>query len=136
MNRPLLSLVHLLPDVSVNRSASSCWTPNGDIHAIYGYANWGLRLRYAVIRSFPRDATAEQIASDPRIRDDCSNTVLVRSETGAYVPVSTDGAVYIFEEDALHTFRVTLTENGDDLPLITEQSTIASIIADYRRFER
>jgi len=107
------------------------------IRAITGYANWwGLRLRYAVIRSFPRDATADDIGSDPRIRDDYTEMLYIRSETGAHVPVSTDGAVYLFAGDDLHAFKVTLTENGNDIPLITEQSTIASIIADYRRFER
>lgn len=135
MKRPFLRLLHLLPDISVGRSGFGCWTPHGDIYAITGYANWGLRLRYAVILSFPRNSTVDDRRSDSRIRDD-SDPPYIRSDSGAYVPVSTDGAVYIFNGDELHTFKVTLTENFDDLPSITEQSTIASILADYRRFER
>ena len=94
------------------------------------------RARRAPFRSFPTDATPDEIGSDPRIQDNYTDTLHVRSKTGVYVPVSTDGVVYIFEGDDLHSFRVRLTEAGDDLPLITEQSTIPSIMAAYRRFER
>ena len=66
--------------------------------------------------------------------DDCADIVRDRDTTGRYFPVSTNDMVYIFDADVLHIFKVRLTEAEDDLPLITAESTIQSILQEYRLF--
>jgi len=137
MKRPLLRLLHMLPDFTKGESGSGVCTLDGTrILSTTGYANWGLRLRYAVIRSFPPGYTPSEIDEDTRVREDYDNPPAVRLADGSYAPVDTDGAVYVFDGETLHSFKVTLTENGMDLPVINERSTIGSILEDFRAFER
>ena len=99
--------------------------------AEYGYARGGRTLLYAVIRSFPTNATPEQKSNDPRFQETASG-VLVRGKDGKMIPVGRDGTVYLFDGDNLRTMKIKAGE--DDVGLGGCQS-IDEIWASFRRFE-
>ena|SRR2546429_218441 len=99
--------------------------------AEYGYAGGGDRLLYAVIRSFPTNASDEQKSQDPRYRETQSGA-LVRDNDGRMIRVGRDGAIYLFDGDRLRTMKVKVGEA--DIGIANCQS-IDEIWARFQRFE-
>ena len=101
------------------------------IVAEYGYADGGNRLLYAVIRSFPTNASPQQKSQDPRYSEIRSG-VLVRDKNGRMIPVGHDGTVYLFEGDRLRTMKVNVAESDIG---IGRCRSMDEIWEQFRQFE-
>ena len=99
--------------------------------AEYGYARGGDVLLYAVIRSFPTNATPDQKSNDPRYRETDSGTE-VRNANGQMIPVGRDGTVYLFDRNNLRTMKVKVGE--PDIGIGNCQS-MDEIWANFKKFE-
>ncbi len=60
----------------------------------YGYSDGGDRLRYGILRTWPKDSTPEQRLHDPRVVRDSFGWPLIRHPDGRLVPARSDGYVY------------------------------------------
>src|SRR5687768_12745693 len=83
----------------------------------YGYSRGGDRLRYAIIRTFPKDSTAAERSLDKRVARSFLVWPLIRDADGRMVPAGTDGHVYFFTGETLKTMRVRMNEHTDTVPL-------------------
>ena len=112
-------------------SGESTVVGNSFVMAEFGYARGGRVLLYAIIRSFPTNAPAEQRAHDPRYREAASG-VFVRDNDGQMIPVGHDGTVYFFDGDHLRTMKV---KAGEDEVGIGSSKSMDEIWASFQRFE-
>jgi hypothetical protein len=122
-----------LPRLSVRQSGEGFACGDYLIVATYGYSDDGDRLRFAILRTWPKNSTPEQRAADPRIGRDFLRWPLVRDESGRLVPVGTDGNIYFFEGDNLKTMRVSMNEHTDTGPL-GRQRTLEEIWSYLQQF--
>ncbi|MBS0208217.1 MAG: hypothetical protein JSS27_04610 [Planctomycetes bacterium] len=100
----------------------------------FGYSLWGLKLRYAIVRSWPKDARLEERINDPRVGRDYLGRRLVRAENGKLVQPGSEGTVYLFDGAAIKTMRVQMNEHDDTVGLNTAQN-LDEVWAHFRRFE-
>jgi len=101
--------------------------------AEYGYSRGGDVLRWAILRTWPKDSTAEQRLLDPRVSRSFLVWPLLRAANGRLVPIGTDGNVYLFDGDKLKTMRVRMNEHTDTIPLEDSQ-TLEEMWAYLERF--
>ena len=130
----VLGAAYLFRSKSVGRSGESFRMGNSDIIVVYGYAEGGKRLRFAVVRSFPSDTPPNKKIQDPRIQDDYLDTLSVRGNDGHMIRVETDGTIYLFDGDHLRTMKVNMSESMDTVG-ISRCKSMEEIWAFFKRFE-
>ena len=101
--------------------------------AEYGYSRGGDELRWAILRTWPKDSTAEQRLLDPRVSRSFLVWPLVRNTNGRMIPVGSNGNVYFFDGDKLKTMRVRMNEHTDTIPLEDSQ-TLKEMCAYLEKF--
>ena len=99
----------------------------------YGYSRGGDRLRYAIIRTFPKDSTPAERLLDKRVARSFLVWPLIRDTDGRMVPVGADGHVYFFAGDTLKTMRVRMNEHTETMPL-EDSRTLDEMWAYLQRF--
>lgn len=121
---------------SITIGESSEWWIMDDqqVWVEYGYSQGGDRLRFAIIRTWPKDATPEQKILDGRVGRDFLGRLLVRDPDGRMSPVGLDGDVYFFEGDKLKRMRVRMSESDDTIGL-GNSKTLDEMWAHFKRFE-
>jgi len=141
--RVLITLVLLLAGLaatmawdrlSIRESGHGFVIENQIVLAEYGYSRDGDVLRWAIIRTWPRDSTEEQRRNDPRLSRNFYVWPLVRDTDGRMIRVGARGNVYFFDGDQLNTMRVTMNEHTDTIPL-EDARTLKEMWAYLKRFQ-
>jgi hypothetical protein len=99
----------------------------------YGYSQGGDRLRWAIIRTFPKASTTQERMLDKRVGRSFVVWPLIRDADGRMVPVGTDGNVYFFSDDKLKTMRVRMNEHTDTVPF-EDSKTLDELWAYLQKF--
>ena len=84
----------------------------------YGYFGNGDKLAFAIIQTFPIDASPEQKLADIRVDHNSGLTPLSRHNDGRYYGPDLSGTVYMFFGDELRTMNVEMDEHTDTVGLM------------------
>lgn len=101
------------------------------VDVMFGYADDGDRLLFAIVRSYPPGTPA----ADSRVKDDYGGAIFVRNNDGQMIPVKRDGRLYLFDEDNnVRTMKVKMNEHSDTDGL-THCRDMEEIWDLFKRFE-
>src|SRR6185295_11015259 len=92
--------------LSIRESGHGFLIEDQIVLAEYGYSRNGDVLRWAILRTWPKDSTEEQRLLDPRVSRSFFFWPLVRAANGGLTPVDASGNIYFFHGDQLQTMRV------------------------------
>jgi hypothetical protein len=129
-----VSAIVAFSGVTVGESAE--WWIMGD-HQVWvdkDHSRGGDRLRFVIVRTWPKDATPEQKILDRRVARGFLGWPLVRDQDGRIIPVGSDGDVYFFEGEKLKRMRVRRNEHDDTIGL-GNSKTLDEMWAFFKRFE-
>ncbi|MEX2121192.1 MAG: hypothetical protein WD847_16485 [Pirellulales bacterium] len=122
-----------LPGITIAFSGESFVAGDHQVIIEYGYSRWSGRLLYAVVQTWPKDATVIEKQNDPRVGRNFFEWTMVRDHDGRMKPVGTNGEVYFFEAARLKTLRVRMTES-EDTAWIGNSTTIDEVWACFLPF--
>jgi hypothetical protein len=102
-----------LPGITVGFSGESFVAGDHQVIVEYCYSLWTGRLCYAIIQTWPKEATVAEKTHDPRVGKTFLEWPTIRHNDGRMIPAGANGHVYFFTGDTLKTLRVQMIESED-----------------------
>jgi hypothetical protein len=102
-----------LPGITVGFSGESFVAGNHQVIVAYCYSLWTGNLCYAIVQTWPKEATVEEKTHDPRVGKTFLDWPTIRHNDGRMLPAGANGHVYFFAGDRLKTMRVRMNESED-----------------------
>src|SRR5262245_31302899 len=122
-----------LPGITIDISGESFVAGDHQVIVEYCYSRWTGRILYAVVQSWPKDATVAEKLHDPRVGRNFLGWTTIRWHDGRMLAAGTNGTLYFFEGDRLKTMHVHMTES-DAAAAIGDSGSLEEVWACFLPF--